>query len=59
MARCTVGLMRDLGLSGVRRGKTYKVTTRSDLRQHRPADWSIATSPLLRPTSSGLPTSPT
>jgi len=30
--------MRDLGLSGVRRGKAYKVITRSDVRQHRPAD---------------------
>jgi len=39
VARCTVErLMRDLGLSGVRRGKTYKVTTRSDVRQPRPAD---------------------
>ena len=39
VARCTVErLMRDLGLSGARRGRTYKVTTRSDERQHRPAD---------------------
>ena len=39
VARCTVErLMGDLGLSGVRRGKAYKVTTRSDDRQHRPAD---------------------
>ena len=30
--------MRDLRLSGVRRRKTYKVTTRSDVHQHRPAD---------------------
>ena len=38
MARCTVErLMRDLGLSGARRGKAFKVTTRSDERQHRPA----------------------
>ena len=37
VARCTVErLMGDLGLSGVRRGKAYKVTTRSDERQHRP-----------------------
>ena len=39
VARCTVErLMRDLGLSGVRRGKVFKVMTRSDERQHRPTD---------------------
>jgi putative transposase len=39
VARCTVErLMRQMGLSGARRGKSYKVTTRSDDRQHRPAD---------------------
>ena len=39
VARCTVErLMGELGLSGVRRGKAYKVTTRSDERQHRPSD---------------------
>jgi putative transposase len=39
VARCTVErLMRELGLSGARRGKAFKVTTRSDERQHRPAD---------------------
>jgi transposase InsO family protein len=39
VARCTVErLMRDLGLSGARRGKAFKVTTRSDERQHRPDD---------------------
>ena len=39
MARCTVErLMRELGLSGARRGRAYKVTTRFDERQHRPAD---------------------
>jgi putative transposase len=39
VARCTVErLMGDLGLSGVRRGKAYKVTTHSDDRQHRPDD---------------------
>ena len=39
VARCTVErLMGELGLSGVRRGKAYKVTTRSDDRQHRPSD---------------------
>lgn len=39
VARCTVErLMRELGLSGARRGKAYKVTTRHDDRQHRPAD---------------------
>jgi transposase InsO family protein len=39
VARCTVErLMRDLGLSGARRGKAFKVTTRHDDRQHRPDD---------------------
>jgi putative transposase len=39
VARCTVErLMREMGLSGARRGRAYKVTTRSDERQHRPAD---------------------
>ena len=39
MAGCTVErLMREMGLSGVRRGRAFKVTTRSDERQHRPDD---------------------
>ena len=39
VARCTVErLMRELGLSRARRGRAYKVTTRSDERQHRSAD---------------------
>ena len=39
VARCTVERpMRELGLSGARRGRAYKITTRSDERQHRPAD---------------------
>lgn len=39
VARCTVErLMRDLGLSGVRRGKSYRVTTQTDDRQRRPND---------------------
>ena len=39
VARCTVErLMRQLGLSGARRGKAYKVTTRADERQRRPDD---------------------
>ncbi len=39
VARCTVErLMREMGLSGARRGRGYKVTTRADERQHRPAD---------------------
>jgi putative transposase len=38
-ARCTVErLMREMGLSGARRRRAYKVTTRSDERQHRPTD---------------------
>ena len=39
VARCTVErLMREMGLCGARRGRAYKVTTRSDERQARPAD---------------------
>ena len=39
VARCTVErLMRANGLTGARRGKAFKVTTRSDDRQQRPAD---------------------
>jgi putative transposase len=39
VARCTVErLMRELGLSGVRRGRAFKVTTRVDDRQRRPDD---------------------
>jgi transposase InsO family protein len=39
VARCTVErIMRDLGLSGVRRGKSYRVTTQTDDRQRRPND---------------------
>ena len=39
VARCTIErLMRRMGLSGARRGKAFKVTTRFDVRQHRPAD---------------------
>jgi len=39
VANCTVRrLMRAMGLSGVRRGRHFKVTTRSDDRQHRPSD---------------------
>ena len=39
VAHCTVRrLMRDEGLSGVRRGRQFKVTTISDENQHRPSD---------------------
>ncbi len=39
VARCTVErLMKDLHLSGARRGKAFKVTTIADEAQHRPAD---------------------
>ena len=39
VARCTVErLMKDLHLSGARRGKTFKRTTIADEAQHRPAD---------------------
>jgi putative transposase len=39
VARCTVErLMRQLGISGVRRGKTFTITTTSDERLQRPAD---------------------
>jgi transposase InsO family protein len=39
VANCTVRrLMRAQGLSGVRRGRQFKVTTTSDDTQHRPSD---------------------
>jgi putative transposase len=39
VARCTIArLMRQRGLSGVRRGRTFKVTTRFDERHDRPDD---------------------
>jgi HTH-like domain len=39
VARCTVErLMREMGLTGARRGRAFKVTTRSDQRQRRPDD---------------------
>jgi putative transposase len=39
VARCTVErLMKDLQLSGARRGKAFKRTTIADETQHRPAD---------------------
>jgi putative transposase len=39
VARCTVErLMRQMGLSGSRRGRSFKVTTRPDDRQQRPDD---------------------
>jgi putative transposase len=39
VARCAVErLMRQLGLSGARRGKAFKATTRADERQRRPED---------------------
>jgi transposase InsO family protein len=39
VANCTVRrLMRVQGLSGVRRGRHFKVTTTSDDTQHRPCD---------------------
>ena len=36
VARCTVERLMRPGASGVRRGKAYKGTTRTDDRQHRP-----------------------
>jgi putative transposase len=39
VARCTVErLMHQMGISGARRGKAFKVTTRHDDHQHRPDD---------------------
>jgi putative transposase len=39
IANCTVRrLMKDEGLSGVRRGRQFRVTTISDENQHRPSD---------------------
>ena len=57
VARCTVErLMRELGLSGARRGRAYKVTTRFDERQHRPADLVERHFVRISPTGSGWPT---
>ena len=57
MARCTVErLMRELGLSGARRGRAYKVTTRFDERQPRPADLVERRFAPTSPTGSGWPT---
>ena len=45
VANCTVRrLTKEMGLSGVRRGRHYKVTTKSDDTLHRPSD--LATSAL-------------
>ena len=56
MARCSVErLIRDLGLSGARRGKAFKVTTRHDDRQHRPMIWSSGTSGRRHRTGCGSP----
>ena len=50
VARCTVErLMRELGLSGARRGRAYRVTTHADERQHRPGTSSSGTSRRRRP----------
>ena len=39
VARCSVErLMNEMGLSGVQKGRRYKVTTISDADQHRPSD---------------------
>jgi putative transposase len=58
VARCSVErLMRELGISGARRGRAFKVTTRSDDRQHRPADLVKRDFRPRRPTASGWPTS--
>ena len=39
VACCTVEhLMQEMGLSGAHQGRAFKVTTRSDERQHRPED---------------------
>jgi putative transposase len=39
VARCTVErLMKDMGLSGVQKGRRYKVTTKGDDSLHRPSD---------------------
>ena len=57
VARCTVErLMKDLHLSGARRGKAFKRTTIADEAQHRPADLVTASSWLTVPTAYGWPT---
>ena len=60
VARCTVErLMRDLGLSGARRGRAYKRTTVADEKAHRPADLVERRFEPAPRTNSGWPTSPT
>ena len=53
VARCTVErLMADLGLEGVRRGRTRRTTT-PDAATLGPPTWSSGTSPPSDPTSCG------
>jgi putative transposase len=60
VARCTVErLMRQMGLSGNRRGRTWSATTIGDERLERPADLVDETSQRRPRTGSGSPTSPT
>jgi len=61
VARCTVErLMKELGLSGVRKGRHYKITTIGDESLAQPSDSSsIVTSWPVRPIACGSRTSPT
>jgi putative transposase len=60
VARCTVErLMRQMGLSGARRGKTWTATTDSDHACDRPADLVDRAFAAPAPTGCGSPRSPT
>ena len=60
VAHCTVDrLMRELGMHGVRRGKSRAHHDPGPRRHTGPETCWTATSPRQRPTGSGLPTSPT
>ena len=57
VARCTVErLMRQMGLSGVRRGRSWVRTTITDNGTERPRTWSTVTSPSLLRTGCGWQT---
>ena len=57
VARCTVErLMRELGLEGVRRGRSFKVTTGRDERPATPPIWSTASLRRSRRIGCGWPT---
>jgi transposase InsO family protein len=60
VARCTVErLMRDMGLSGARRGRAWRPRPTADTPMTGHQTWSTGGSPRRHPTGSVSPTSPT